>query len=129
MGGRQNLLRWYYLCTPVFWLLDVVWGVHVRVAFLDDLPLLRNVYYAACCGIGIAATVAPRYTARLALTESAVNLGLLVLSVGLWYLSMLDWAASETVAVRVVTPWQLVNFVFTLAAAVVSYGLRAEALT
>lgn len=128
MSRRLDLLRWYYLGTPVFWLVDGIWGVHVRVAFLDDFPLVRHVYYAWCCVIGIVATFAPRYTARLALAESVMNLGLLVLSVGLWYLSMLDWAAGPSVAVRALTPWQLVTFVLAVAAGVVSYGLRAEAL-
>jgi hypothetical protein len=121
-----DVLRWYYLGTPVFWLLDAVWGVHARVAFLDDFPVGRNVYYALCFGIGIVATVAPRYASRLAFFESATNLGLLVLSVGLWYLRMLDWAAGPSVTVQVLTPWQLINFVFAVAVGAVSYGLRAK---
>ena len=128
MTRHLSLLRWYYLATPVFWLLDILFHVRVRVAFLDDFPLGRNLYYLLCFGIGIAATVQPRYTARLAFTESAVNLGLLVLSVGVWYLRMLDWAAGPSVAVHVVTPWQLVNFVFAVSAGAISYGLRGAAL-
>ncbi len=125
---RFGFLRWYYVATPLFWLLDVVWGVRVRVAFLDDSPVLRDGYYVLCLGIGIVATVAPRYASRLAFYESATNLGLLVLSVGLWYLRMLDWAAGPSVAVPVLTPWQLLNFVFAAAAAAISYGLRGGAL-
>lgn len=67
--------------------------------------------------------------ARLAFAESAVNVGLLVLSVGLWYLRMLDWAASPSVNVQVLTPWQLVSFVFAMTAGAVSYRLREAALT
>ena len=129
MTRHLNLLRWYYFATPVFWLLDVLFHVRVRVAFLDDFPLGRNLYYLLCCGVGIAAAVEPRYTARLAFGESAVNLGLLVLSVGLWYLRMLDWAASPSVNVQVLTPWQLVNFVFAMTAGAISYRLREAALT
>ena len=125
---RVGWLRWYYLATPVFWLLDVLFHVRIRVAFLDDFPLGRNLYYALCCAIAIAVTVEPRYIARLAFAESAVNLGLLVVSVGVWYLRMLDWAASPSVAVQVLTPWQLVNFVFAVSAGTISYGLRGAAL-
>ena len=128
MTRRLSLLHWYYVATPVFWLLDAIWGVRVRVAFMDDFPLGRNLYYALCCGIAIAVTVAPQYTARLAFAESAVNLGLLLLSVAVWYLRMLDWAASPSVAVQVLTPWQLVNFVFAVAAGAISYRLRGAAL-
>jgi hypothetical protein len=125
---RLDLLRWYYLGTPAFWLLDVIWHVRVRVAFFDDFAAGRYAYYALCFGIGIAGTVAPRYASRLAFLESAVNLGLLVLSVFLWYARMLDWAASPSVAVQVVTPWQLVNFVLAVTVGAVSYGLRGRAL-
>ncbi len=92
--GRLAFLRWYYLATPLFWLAGAIWGVHVRVAFLDDFPAGRNAYYVLCFLIGVVALRAPQYARRLALVESAANLGLLVLSVGLWYLRMLDWAAS-----------------------------------
>src|SRR5207245_8914348 len=118
---RLSLLHWYYVATPGFWLLDAIWGVRVRVAFMDDFPLGRNLYYALCCGIAIAVTVAPQYTARLAFAESAVNLGLLVLSVGVWYLRMLDWGASPSVAVEVLTPWPVVHFVFAVAAGSIRY--------
>jgi hypothetical protein len=125
---QWRLLRWYYFATPVFWLLDVVWHVRVRVAFLDDFPAGRNLYYALCCAIGIVAAAAPRYTRQLAFLESATNLGLLVLSVGVWYVRMLDWAAGPGVAVPVLSPWQLVNFVIAAIIAAVSYGLRSAAV-
>ncbi len=122
--GRLAFLRWYYLATPLFWLAGAIWGVHVRVAFLDDFPAGRNAYYVLCFLIGVVALRAPQYARRLALVESAANLGLLVLSVGLWYLRMLDWAASPSVVVRVVTPAELVNFVLAVAVGTVSYGIH-----
>ena len=117
-------MRAYYLSTPLFWLLDFWWGVHVRVAFLDDLPVLRTGYYLLCFGIGIIALRAPGYASRLALLESAMNLGLIIVSVGVWYLRMIDWAGSPAATVRVVTRWELVNFVLAATAGVVSYELR-----
>src|SRR5438045_1417043 len=59
--------------------------------------------------------------------ESAANLGLLMLSVVVWYVRMLDWAAGPSVAIRVVTPAELVSFVLTTAIAAVSYGLQRSA--
>jgi hypothetical protein len=122
---RLGWLQAYYLGTPLFWLLDYLWGVHLRVAFLDDLPALRHGYYMLCFGIGIIALYAPRYTARLALAESALNIGLIIVSVGVWYFRMIDWAGSPDAKVRVLTPWELGNFVFAAVAAAVSYQLRA----
>jgi len=121
------LLRWYYLATPLFWLGGVIWGVNVRVAFLDDFPVGRNVYYLLCCVLGIVMVRAPTYASRLAFAESAANLALLILSVLVWYTRMLDWAAGPSVAVRAVTPTELVSFVLTTAVAGVSYGLRGSA--
>jgi len=117
-------LRWYYLGTPVFWVVGARWGVHVRVAFLDDFPAGRNAYYALCFLIGVVTLRDPRYGSRLAFYESAANLAFLILSVGVWYLRMLDWAGGPSAVVRVVTPAELVNFVLTATVGAVSYGLR-----
>ncbi|HYK83150.1 MAG TPA: hypothetical protein VEU55_08410 [Gemmatimonadales bacterium] len=125
LPAHLTFLRWYYLATPLFWIAGAVWGVNVRVAFLDDFPTGRNIYYVLCCLIGVAAVRAPQYASRLALAESATNLGLLVGSLALWYLRMLEWAASPAVAVRVVKPAELVGFVLAVGVAAVSYRLRA----
>jgi hypothetical protein len=121
------VLRWYYLATPLFWVVGAIWGVNVRVAFLDDFPVGRNAYYLICSVLGIVMLRAPAYASRLALAESAANLGFLILSVVVWYLRMLDWAAGPSVAVRVVTPAELVNFVLAAVIAAVSYGLQTSA--
>jgi hypothetical protein len=126
-GGTPRhltLLRWYYLGTPVFWLVGVLWGVNVRVAFLDAFPVGRTVYYVLCFLIGVVALRAPQYASRLALYESAANLGLIILSVGVWYLQMLEWAAGPSAVVRVVSPAELVNFVLTTTIGTISYTLR-----
>ena len=124
---RLSLLRWYYVATPLFWLVGLIWGVNVRVAFLDDFPIGRNVYYLLCFVLGIVMLRTPQYASRLAFAESTANLGLLMLSVAVWYLRMLDWAAGPSVAVRAVTPAELVNFTLTAVIAGVSYGVRRSA--
>ena len=125
--ARLSFLRWYYVATPLFWLVGLIWGVNVRVAFLDDFPAGRNAYYVLCFVLGIVMLRAPWYASRLAFAESSANLGLLMLSVAVWYLRMLDWAAGPSVAVRVVTPAELVGFVLATVVAAVSYGLRGSA--
>jgi len=124
---RVSFLRWYYLATPLFWLVGAISGVNVRVAFLDDSPVGRNAYYLLCFVLGVVMLRAPAYASRLAFVESAANLGLLMLSVAVWYFRMLDWAGGPSVAVRVVTPAELVSFVLTTAIATVSYGLQRSA--
>ncbi len=121
-------MRWYYLATPLFWLVGAIWGVNVRVAFLDDFPVGRNAYYLLCFVFGMVMLRAPQYASRLAFAESAANLGLLIISVLAWYVRMLDWAASPSVAIRAVTTTELVSFVLTSVVAGVSYGLRGSAI-
>lgn len=118
---QLTLLRWYYATTPLFWVLDSGFGISLRVAFLDGLPLGQNLYYVLCCGIGIATAVAPRQANRLAFVESMATICLLILSVGVWYLRMLDWAAESSAAVMVPTLGHLGNFMLAAAAAAVSY--------
>jgi hypothetical protein len=67
---------------------------------------------------------APQYASHLAFYESATNLGLLILSVGLWYLRMLDLAAGPWAIFEPVRPGELVNFVLTAFTGTVSYTLR-----
>lgn len=119
-----GILRWYYLATPLFWIAARVWGVDVRVAFLDDFPVGQDAYYLACCVVGLVVWRAPERAARLGLMESTLNVSLLIVSVMVWYGHMLDWAAGPSAAVRVVTARQLVNFVLAAVVAAVSYGLH-----
>src|SRR5205814_10579849 len=105
-----------------------IWLLTVRVALLHACALGRNAYYLLCYVLGVVMLRVPAYASRLALAESSANLGLLMLSVVVWYFRMLDWAAGPSVAVRVVTPAELVSFVLTAAIAAVSYGLQKSAI-
>ncbi len=49
-----------------------------------------DAYYVLCFFIGVVALRAPQYASRLSFYESAANLGLLILSVGVWYVHMLS---------------------------------------
>lgn len=97
--------------------------MNVRVALLDAFPVGRTAHYILCFLIGIVALRAPQYASRLALYESAANLGLIILSGGVWYVPMLEWAPGPSAVVRVVSPAELVNVVFTTIGTI-SYTLR-----
>lgn len=120
-SDQLTLLRWYYAATPVFWVLDGGFGISVRVAFLDGAPVLRHAYYALCCAIGVVAATLPRHAGRLALIESVTNICFLILSVGVWYLGVIDWALESTTQVVVPGPGHVANFLLVAAAAAVSY--------
>lgn len=102
-------VAWYYLATPVFLLLDALWGLNVRVVALDDTPVLKYLYYAFCLACGVATSVRPKLTAVVGMTESSVNMGLVVIAIPLAYYRVL-WAMAEAQPV-VKNPFTAVFFV------------------
>jgi hypothetical protein len=44
----DQILPWYYGATVFFLLLDYVFGLNVRLAFLDALPAAKLAYYGIC---------------------------------------------------------------------------------
>lgn len=123
-AGVVGLLQLYYAATPVFWIADLVWGLRVRVAFLDQFPEGRHAYYALCCALGVAAALRPAAARRIALAESAGNILLLVLSTMLWYYRALDAAASVAGRLDAPTPAALANVVLVAGVLAVSHALR-----
>ena len=86
---RYRLLRIYYLATPVFFLIDLIFHAPVRAAFLPR-PEQRWAYYAFCLACGVVARARPALTRPIAFSESCVNLLLLALSVMMPIWSLLD---------------------------------------
>jgi hypothetical protein len=128
---RHTVARLYYFVTPVFILLDYLWGINVRVAVLDSMPLYKNLYYAFCiiCAVGIFAFT--KYSAVVALFESAINFVMTILVLFLPYARVLmymdevlnaDWEA-----VLPFSPERIVNLF--LAGLVAAFTLRKGLLT
>jgi len=78
---RYLIPRLYYFWTPAFILLDYVWGINVRVAVLDEMPLYKNLYYGLCILCGVIVYFRPRSAALVALVESSVILLLTLIGV------------------------------------------------
>jgi hypothetical protein len=85
-----RLVRAYYWATPVFVLLDLAFGINVRVPFLDAMPGLKWTYYACGAAIGIAMYLLPTLSTPLALLESSVNIVFLIVATMLAYYGALD---------------------------------------
>jgi len=83
---RSSLARWYFYITPVFIVLDYCLGLSIRIAALDSMPLYKNLYYGFCVVCGVCMFIVPKYSAIVALFESAVNFMMLVLSIYLPYI-------------------------------------------
>ena len=119
-----RLIRGYYLGTPVFFIADYLFGVNVRVAFLDQWPAGKTAYYIFAFILGLIAWRRPEWTAKIGLLESGANVTLLILSVMVWYGGVLDAAGSEFGMPEPVAAQALVNFMFSAAIAGASYTVQ-----
>jgi len=86
---RNSVARWYFYITPLFILLDYIFGINVRVSALETMPLYKNLYYGFCILCGICMYIIPRYSAVVALFESSINIIMLVLSIYLPFIRTL----------------------------------------
>lgn len=87
-SGRILIL--YYAGTAVFLLLDYVFGLNVRLAFLEGWPLGRAAYYGfcfLCLGLMI---WRPAWTTLIGAFESLVTLVALILSMAMRTLIVTD---------------------------------------
>lgn len=107
--SSKRIVRLYFAATAVFLALDLLVGVNVRVAFLDEWPWLRAGYYLfcfACLGVTLRW---PGLTEFVGAFESLVALTALILSFG----ARVTVATAATLAdsAAVVTVSEVVNFV------------------
>ena len=65
--------RNYYLATPVFILLDAVFGISIRIPFLDNAPALKYIYYMAVFFVGLIIAKAPWSAKYLSIGECALG--------------------------------------------------------
>jgi hypothetical protein len=125
-----DFVRLIYWSTPLFVALDYIYGVSLRIPFLDALPGVKAMYYALDLGCAIAITARPRWTAAVGFGESVANISLLVLSTGAAYLGMLDSAASpDVVIVNPFTPQAVASLVLSASVMGASYVSRTSALS
>lgn len=123
-------VRGIYLSTPLFVAFDYLYGVSLRIPFLDALPGAKACYYTAAFACGIATTLRPRWTAAIGFGESVANISLLILSTGAAYLGMLDSAASpDVVIVNPFTPQAVAGLVLSATVMGASYVVRLRTAT
>ena len=83
---RNSAARLYFYITPLFILLDYIFGINVRVSALDAMPTYKIIYYGFCVLCGICMFIIPRYSAVVALFESTINLIMLIVGFFLQYM-------------------------------------------
>jgi len=121
------LLRGVYYATPLFAALDFLYGVSLRIPFLDALPAAKGVYYGLEVACAVAITARPRWTAAIGLGESVINIALLVLTTGAAYIGMLESAASpDAVITNPFTPQAVASLVLSATTLAASYLLSSS---
>ncbi len=120
----SRVIQFYYLATPAFYAIDALFGLNVRVAFLEHWPAGKTAYYLIAFTLGIIAWRRPARAAQIGLLESSSNVALLILSVLVWYGGVLDAAGSDFGMPASVAPEALVNFVLTAAMGATSYIIQ-----
>ena len=123
----QQILKIYYAATAAFLLLDYVFQINVRVAFLDAWPAWRLVYYVACFGLLAAIVWRPAWAEVLSVVESLVTLSALILTMAVRVMFVtVDMIESGA---GFVTTEELVNFMVSGGVAWVSWQRGMLALT
>ncbi|MCP4613302.1 MAG: hypothetical protein GY845_31820 [Planctomycetes bacterium] len=89
---KNSFARWYFYITPLFILLDYIWGLNIRVSALDSAPGYKNLYYGFCILCGIGMFITPRYSAIVALLESSINFMMIVLGIFMPYVQNVLYA-------------------------------------
>lgn len=76
------MIRFYYLATVIFLLLDILVDINVRVAFLEGFPALRATYYAVIFTCMALILWRPSWADVIGAVESLTSLVALILSMG-----------------------------------------------
>ena len=112
---------YYLLATPIFAVLDYVAHANIRVTFLDGHPAIRALYYAIVLACGVVVLARPRLAPVVGVTESAANIGFLIIGVFVAYLGMLDDAGGPGDIANPFTQRAIVNLVISATWGYASY--------
>ncbi len=101
----------YYAATAVFLLLDLFGGINIRIAFFENAPILKGIYYFACFALGGIMFWRPTLTTLLSVTESLVVVVALTLSMGMRVMTVSSGAIES--GGSIVTMEEILNFVIS----------------
>jgi hypothetical protein len=119
-GWRLAGLRLYYWITPLFVVLDWVWGVSVRAAFLPRFEH-RLAYYVLCLLCAVVCQREPGAAPYVGLGESSVNLFLLLLGIMLPIWQTSDAILAGAALPALMSPAKLVNAMLSGGMIIVSF--------
>ena len=124
MINRYSL---YYAATGLFLLLDYVWGVNIRVAFLDDFPLARIGYYGVLVVCLILILLRPAWSVLVTTFESLITL--LALIFGMAMRTLVPTDAMLESGGGFVSTEELINFLLVGSMAYYSWTMGVKSLS
>jgi hypothetical protein len=79
----RNILLSYYAATVVFLLLDYVFGINVRLAFIEESVSIRAGYYLFCFACFALMIWRPAWTVVIGAVESLITLVAIIVHMAL----------------------------------------------
>lgn len=80
--NKNGLIRLYYFVTPLFFAIDLIFGVNMRVSIPGvEGDAFYYLYISACFILGSFVFKSPLSSSLFGLAESSINILLLILSV------------------------------------------------
>jgi len=119
----SSLIRNYYLATPLFLILDAVFGVNIRAAGFEAYPAMKWGYYGLCLLCMGAVIKLPSISSLVGMLESGANvLSLIVGLLGPYYAMAANAGTDEFLAQPPpITPERVTSFILAGAVALVSF--------
>lgn len=121
---NQKLLMWFYLLSPFFLLIDIIFGWDLRVSFLDQHTGWKVTYYVFCFGIGVLMWRWNELEPILGLIEGGINLLLLTLSIFIPYYQMIDALSSGSQVDNPLDVATIINYLLTGTFLLITMQLR-----
>jgi hypothetical protein len=120
----RNILLSYYAATAVFLLLDAVFGINVRLSFLEESVAIRMGYYAFCFGCLGLIIWRPAWTVAVGAFESLITLVAIIMHMALRVMLPTDQMLES--GAGFVTLQEMVNFIIAGGMAYVAWmrGIR-----
>ena len=115
----------YYAATALFLVLDLGFGLSLRVSFLDAHDGWRFVYYGLCFACFFAIIFRPQWALAVTALESLATMVMLILS---FWLRILPTGDTRDVGSPAVTTSEVVNFLISGGVAWLAWSRSVSAI-
>ncbi len=123
-----SIIKAYYWATPLFLLLDLLWGIDVRVSAFIYHPVYKGIYYVFCFVCMAIVVWKPGASALVGLIESSINTAILCVGMMLSVYLMGDLAIEEMESFSPVTGERVINFILAGSICVCSFRRNVSAI-